>query len=227
METPAALDGRSTRWAPHREERRQAIIAAAVAAVEQYGPDVLTAQIAEQAGVPRTHVYRHFDGKRALDLAVSAHIGHEIGERIRAGLATGGSPREVIAAAVDQHLAWVEAHPNLYRFVAQHAYAVRSRDSEGAAVDAKAIFAREIGVLVQRYAEALGVDASRAERVVVGVVGLVDATAAWWLEQPDLPRSELTAELTDHVWLLIGSTVGELGGHLDPDAPLPDLPSPG
>ncbi len=217
-------DGRSTRWDPHRRERRQLIIDAAIAAIEQHGPDVLTAQIAEQAGVPRTHVYRHFDGKRALDLAVSAHIGNEIGVRIRAGLAVGGSARVIIGAAIDQHLGWVEEHPNLYRFVAQHAYAVRSRDSDGA-VDAKATFAAEITALVQKYARALGVDTTRTERVIVGVVGLVDATAAWWLEQQlPLPRAELTAELTEHVWLLIGSSMRDLGLDLDPDVALPDLP---
>ena len=59
-------DGRSTRWDPHRRRRRAAIIDAAVTAIEEYGPDALTAQIAEKAGVPRTHVYRHFEGKHAL-----------------------------------------------------------------------------------------------------------------------------------------------------------------
>ena len=69
MTGDAARDGRSTRWDPHREQRRLAIITAAIAAIGQDGPDVSTAQIAEAAGVPRTHVYRHFDGKQALDLA--------------------------------------------------------------------------------------------------------------------------------------------------------------
>ncbi|SHG25172.1 transcriptional regulator, TetR family [Jatrophihabitans endophyticus] len=220
----ASRDGRSTRWDPHRRERRQAIITAAIAAIEEYGPEVLTARIAEQAGVPRTHVYRHFDGKRALDLAVSAHIGNEIGEHIRGGLAVGGSARDIIGAAIGQHLRWVEEHPNLYRFVAQHAYAVRAKDSRSA-VDAKAAFAAELSVLVERYLRALGVDAAAAERVIVGVVGLVDATAAWWLEGGGTPvRAVLTAELTGRVWLLIDSVGRDLGFELDPDRPLPDLP---
>ena len=219
-------DGRSTRWDPHRRERRLTIITAAVAAIEQYGPEVLTAQIAETAGVPRTHVYRHFDDKHALDLAVSAHIGNEIGQRIRAGLAAGGTARTIISGAVGGHLAWIEEHPNLYRFIAQHAYAVRSKGDEGAE-DAKAAFAAELTSLVQRYMQALGVDTAPAERMIVGVVGLVDATAAWWLErgQDDVgpTRAELTAELTERVWLLIDQASAELGLQLDPDNPLPDL----
>ncbi|MBN9620575.1 MAG: TetR/AcrR family transcriptional regulator [Actinobacteria bacterium] len=215
-------DGRSTRWDPHRRERRLTIINAAIAAIEEHGPDVLTGQIAEHARVPRTHVYRHFDGKSALDLAVSTHVANQIGQRIRAGLASGGSARAIISGAIDEHLAWVETHPNLYRFLAQHAYAMRDR-SEGGARDAKAALAEELTALVGRYMTALGVDSDPAERLIVGVVGLVDATAAWWLDHPRLPRAVITAELTDQVWLLLDRTSRTLGLAIDPDQVLPAI----
>jgi AcrR family transcriptional regulator len=215
-------DGRSTRWDRHRRERRMRIIDAAIAAIEEYGPDALTAQIAEKAGVPRTHVYRHFDGKPALDLAVSAHVANQIGQQIRAGLATQGSARDIISASIDQHLGWIEAHPSLYRFLAQHAYAVRATGSHDAD-DAKAAFATELTALIQRYMSALGVDTEPAERVIVGVVGLVDTTAAWWLERREPSRSTLTAELTEQVWLIIERSARGLGLVLDPDVRLPQL----
>lgn len=218
----AAPDGRSTRWDTHRRERRHTIVVAAVAAIETYGPDVLTAQIAELARVPRTHVYRHFDDKQALDLAVSSHIGAQIAERIRAALASRGSVRAIVAASIDEHLGWIEAHPNLYRFLAQHAYAVRLSGSPEA-VDAKAAFAAELTTLIRRYLEVLGADTSGAERIIVGLVGLVDATAAWWLETGDPTRAELTAELTDRVWVLLDRSARRLGLVLDPDEPLPRL----
>jgi AcrR family transcriptional regulator len=216
-------DGRSTRWDPHRRERRLAIIDAAIAAIEEHGPDVLTAQIAEQARVPRTHVYRHFDGKPALDLAVSTHVANQIGQRIRAGLTSGGPAIGIIARAIDQHLGWVEEHPSLYRFLAQHAYTVRAA-GPGAADDAKAALAAELTELLHRYLRALGVDTTPAERVIVGLVGLVDATAAWWIERSDLPRSALTAELADQVWLIIERSARQLGLALDPSVQLPALP---
>jgi AcrR family transcriptional regulator len=216
-----ARDGRSTRWDPHRRQRRLSIITAAVAAIEEHGPDVLTAQIAEQANVPRTHVYRHFEDKAALDLAVSTHVANQIGERIRAGLSSGGTPRLIIAGAIDQHLGWVEQHPNLYRFLAQHSYRVRT-EAGGAAGDAKAVFAAELTALLARYLSAFGLDTTPAERVVVGVVGLVDATAAWWLGRPDLPRDTVAAELTEQVWLLVDRMTRQLGLVLDPDQQLPD-----
>ena len=227
-ETPAnagtapVVDGRSTRWDEHRRERRHTIVTAAVTAIERYGPDALTAQIAELAGLPRTHVYRHFDDKQALDLAVSSHIGAQIGERIRAALAGRGSVRAIVSASIDEHLSWIETHPNLYRFLAQHAYAVRLRGSSDA-VDAKAAFAAELTVVIRRYLSALGADTSPAERIIVGLVGLVDATAAWWLETGDPARTVLTAELTDRVWVILDRSARELGLDLDPDQPLPRL----
>ena len=217
-------DGRSTRWDPHRRERRAAIIAAAMAAIEEHGPDALTGQIADQAGVPRTHVYRHFDGKQALDLAVSRQAAMQIGESIRAGLATRGSAMTVIRASINEHLTWIEQHPNLYRFLAQHAYAVGATGSP--ADDAKAAFAAELTKLLQSYLHVLGVDVSPAERVIIGVVGLVDTTAAWWLEHRDISRDDLTAELADQVWLILDRTATQLGLELDPDADLPVLAEP-
>ena len=225
MASAGELDGRSTRWGPHREQRRLAIITAAIAAIEESGPHVLTAQIAEQAGVPRTHVYRHFEGKQALDLAVSRHIAKQIGQRVNAALASRGTVREIISASIDEHLSWIEAHPNLYRFLAQHAYAVRATGTL-AADDAKAAFATELTGLIERYLEVLGAGTEPAERIVVGVVGLVDATAAWWLDRAQPPRSVLTVELTDRVWLIIDAAGRAAGLTLDPDRQLPPLPRP-
>jgi AcrR family transcriptional regulator len=217
-----ARDGRSTRWDPHRRERRTTIIEAAIAAIEDNGPDVLTAQIAQRAGVPRTHVYRHFDGKAALDRAVSRHVARQIGESIRAGLAVSGSARAIIGGAVDHHLRWVEAHPNLYRFLAQNAYAMANTGSP-ATDDAKAALAAELTTVLARYLAAFDLDTGPAERVIVGVVGMVDSTAAWWLEHPVLPRAELSAQLTEQVWLVISHTTRGLGLELDGDEPLPPL----
>jgi AcrR family transcriptional regulator len=213
-----APDGRSTRWDLHRRERRASIIAAAIEAIEAHGPDALTGQIADMAGVPRTHVYRHFDGKQALDLAVSRHAAREIGEVIRTGLATRGSALDIIRASINEHLSWIEAHPNLYRFLAQHAYAIAATGSP--ADDAKAAFATELTALLQSYMKTFGIDTAPAERVIIGVVGLVDTTAAWWLEHRDISRDELTAELTDEVWLIIDRTATRLGLTLDPNADL-------
>lgn len=216
-----ARDGRSTRWDPHRRERRARIIQAAIQAIEEHGPEVLTAQIAEKAGVPRTHVYRHFDGKPALDLAVSTQVAVDIGRHIRSAFAAAGSTADLIANAIDRHLAWVDEHPNLYRFLALNAYAIKS--PEGRPADAKAAFAAEITDITSQYMAALGMPTEPAERMIVGVVGLVDATASWWIDRREPDRAAVSADLKDEVWLIIERAARRLGVTLDPYAPLPRL----
>ena len=66
------MDGRTRRWAGHREARRLELVDAAVVAIEEHGPEVTTEQIAAEAGVSRPGLYRHFDGKDDLQ---SAKIG--------------------------------------------------------------------------------------------------------------------------------------------------------
>ena len=217
----SSRDGRSTRWDPHRRERRTAIVQAAIDAIEEHGPDVLTAQIAERAGVPRTHVYRHFEGKPALDLAVCTHVALQIGDHIRAAFATGGSTTELVGRAIARHLGWVAAHPNLYRFLARNAFAMTTQ--QGRPADAKAAFAAEITALTAKYMAALGLSTEPAERMIVGVVGLVDATAGWWIERREPDLETVAAELTDEVWLIIERAGRQLGATLDPDAPLPEI----
>jgi AcrR family transcriptional regulator len=220
--TSQRRDGRSTRWDPHRRERRQRIIAAAIEAIEEHGPDALTAQIAERAGVPRTHVYRHFDGKPALDLAVSRAAARQLSEHFVAAMTSSGTTREIVRALIEPFLAWVEEHPNLYRFLTQHSFTV-SNTGTREADDAKSVLANQLTLMTTAYAALLGVEPASTGRPVAAMVGLVDSSAVWWLEHGGQTRSELADELTVEVLLLVVRTAGQMGIDLDPDAELPQL----
>jgi AcrR family transcriptional regulator len=200
------------------------ILDAAISAIEEYGPDALTGQIAERAGVPRTHVYRHFDGKPALDLAVSRAVARQLSERFRAAMSVHGSTREIVHALIEPFLEWVEANPNLYRFLARHAFAVNEPGSDGTgADDAKSVLAAELSLMTASYVAMLGGSPALLGRGVAGLVGLVDSSATWWLEHPGESRAELAAELTEEVVVLLVRMARKLGLDLDPDAQLPEL----
>ena len=74
--SPPRPDGRQARWDRHNQERRQRILDAAIAVVEsgEPGAEVHVQQIAEQAGLSRTVVYRHFADRSDLDRAVQTAI---------------------------------------------------------------------------------------------------------------------------------------------------------
>lgn len=216
-------DGRSTRWDPHRRERRRAIVTAAVEAIREHGPEPVTAQIAERAGIPRTHVYRHFDGRAALDRAVVRVAGTELLEEIRAGLSTTGTVLEVIRSTVDAYLAWVEANQHLYRFLSTHGFVVGAT-GEQSQDDAKLIAAQEISTALSAYVNPdTGAAPHLADRVAIALIGAVDATAYWWLgtPEPGPTRAELADDLADQAWLLINRALTGLGLDLRPDDSYP------
>ncbi len=69
---------------------------AAARAIEEYGPGVGTAQIAERAGVARPHVYRHFDSKEDLEREVLRFAADQLIDTVRPA---GDIVRDAVAEA--------------------------------------------------------------------------------------------------------------------------------
>jgi len=212
---------RATSRQPGREHRRRQIIDAAIDAIEENGPQALTGQIADKAGLARTHFYRHFASKEDLDLAVARHAQRDLTTRIRATLAVNGTPLEVIRAPVTQHVKWADEHPNLYRFLVDRGYR-RSPEQPKRGGNA---FAAEIAVAAGRYFAPFGADQHGADRNIVTVMGLLDASILWWLDHRDVTENELVERLTRQTWLIVNDRLRELGTNLDPNIPLPDQQS--
>ena len=203
--TEQVRDGRSTRWDPHRANDGWP------SSTPRSPPSRRTARRPSPARSRRwpacrapTSTGTSTASRRSTSPSPGTSPRRSV-QQIRGGWPTKGSARDIIGGAISEHLGWIEAHPNLYRFLAQHAYAV---DATGSPTvdDAKAAFATELTALLVRYMEYFEIDTAPAERVIVGVVGMVDATAAWWLEHRDISRADLTSALTDQVWLIIGTT---------------------
>src|SRR3954454_5128694 len=70
----AAVDGRRSRWTEHRRARREELVAAAVEAVRQAGPEFAVDDVARSAGVSKTVIYRYFSDKDELVDAVLERI---------------------------------------------------------------------------------------------------------------------------------------------------------
>ncbi|WP_280233028.1 TetR/AcrR family transcriptional regulator [Nocardia cyriacigeorgica] len=214
--TDTAESRRSGSSATARDERRAAIVDAAVAAIAEYGPDALTGQIADRAGLNRTHFYRHFASKEELDRAVAKRAHLEITERIRAGLGVDGTPLDIIRAPIVEHVGWAGEHPNLYRFLLGRNYR-RGKDDPRIGGSA---FATEISAAAARYIPRFDADPVAADRLVVALLGLTDATVQWWLTYRETSREDLVELLTTQAWLLIDHHLRAIGVTLDPDAPL-------
>ena len=163
-------------------------------------------EIAAAAGTSKTVLYRHFADRSQLYLAVSARVADGLLPRLGRAVQSNTAPRQMVAAVIDTYLAFVEADPELYRFVvhgfplAQFGQFGPSDRSNpiGSLTDVVGNQAAEI--IAGLLAEA-GRDTAAAGPWGHGMVGLVRSAADWWLraERP-MPRSELAAHLTDIAW---------------------------
>src|SRR3954453_6610822 len=110
-------DRRDSRWDEHRAQRRRELVDATLAAVGKHGAGVGMDEIAAEAGTSKTAVYRHFADRTELHLAVCNRVASQLLPKLRAAIESSGRPRDMVAAAIETYLAFLEADPELYRFV--------------------------------------------------------------------------------------------------------------
>src|SRR3954452_3383995 len=200
----AAPDGRRARWTEHRRARREELVAAAVEAVRRAGPDFAVDDVAREARVSKTVIYRYFSDKDELIDAVLDRIsGAVLLPRLLGELAVErADDREGLHAVVAEFVALIEEEPALYRFA--YAHAGRSGRKDLVAATEREI-AEALGRLVgQRLAEA-GLPMTPALTWAYGVVGMVQLTAHWWAGTRSVPAAELVEQLTDLAWGGLGT----------------------
>ncbi|WP_157749395.1 TetR/AcrR family transcriptional regulator [Jatrophihabitans sp. GAS493] len=210
-------DGRSHRWNEHREQRRAAIVAAGVRAVDEYGIEVGVHQIARSAHVSRTVLYRYFRDKDDLTQAMAASLSNEIVELIVTALEAEDTPGQMILATVTAIAEWVEAHPRLYHFLR-----VRSSSGSQPLENIEASVAAKLAGLLNAILSWLGAEPVISQIAAHAIVGLVENTLTWWVIDQTVPRDELCTTLYEFIWDAISGYLARAGLSLDLAMPLPD-----
>ena len=197
-------DRRDSRWDEHRRTRREQLVQATLAAVGRHGAGVGMDEIAAEAGTSKTVVYRHFADRTELHAAVCARVAEQLLAKLREAMLSSSHPRRMIAAAIDTYLAFLEADPELYRFVVQGG-PIGPLDP---IPSLSALVGDQAAALAATALQQAGRDPAAAAPWGHGLVGLVRSAADWWL-QADRPmlRSELAAHLTDLAWAGLSGVV--------------------
>jgi AcrR family transcriptional regulator len=199
-------DRRDSRWDVHRRERREQLVQATLTAVSKHGAGVGMDEIAAEAGTSKTVVYRHFADRAELYVAVCNRVASQLLPKLRTAMESGGRPREMVAAVIDTYLTFIEADPELYRFVVgQQALDRPTADPLTSLSD---LIGAQVAAAITVTLQQAGHDPAAAAPWGHGVVGMVRAAADWWLraERPML-RSELAAHLTDLAWAGLSGVV--------------------
>lgn len=171
---------------------------AVIAAIRELGPEPGIDAVAAHAGVSKPVLYRYFTDKSGLWEAVARRAASAVVEAVGPAVAAVGEDREVVVAAVDAYLAYIENDPHLYRFVVHQRGIARERDVVSDAIDTVAsVLARILGDRLR----ALGLDSGGALPWAYGIVGYVQTVGDWWLRhQQPISREALAEYLTTLLW---------------------------
>ena len=208
LETEVARrrDRRDSRWDEHRRTRREQLVQATLSAIGRHGAGVGMEEIAAEAGTSKTVVYRHFADRTDLHLAVCARVAEQLLPALRAATQSSEEPRAMLGAAVEAYLAFLEADPEVYRFVVsgpprQHGHTGPDGSDADPVTGLADLVGDQAAALLAAALTAAGRDPAAAAPWGHGVVGQVRAAADWWLRAGrPMPRRELAAHLTDLAW---------------------------
>ncbi|WP_206492857.1 TetR/AcrR family transcriptional regulator [Rhodococcus sp. KRD162] len=227
------IDARTERWREHRLRVRQELVAAALIAIDEYGPNVSMGDIAKAAGTAKPKLYRHFVDRSDLHTAIVQNVQDMLWDRIMNTVNLfEDSVTDLIDHSVAGYAAIVTDHPNLFRFLVHGHFLARTTDrrtSAGVAGDPALDSARAASDAVARVlSDAIqgpAVDSSTVEIVSYSTFGAVASATDWWLGSSEDRESAMTTEaFTAHlaaiVHGLVESACARAGVRLESDQPM-------
>lgn len=217
-------DGRKRRWQQHNAERRSKVIDAAIEVLrrdENPGEDLSVQQIADESGVHRTVLYRYFDDRTDLDLAIQREICQRAGTLLMGVVTLEGTPRQIVHRVIGAYVAWSVDNIALMRFA--------ERDVPGTTVkpldDAIGQIAEQIELVIGAFLAVLKVDIDDdfsdllTPYVFLLVGGVMSAVRSWTSRDTLRPDAAgFTRLLADVTWLQIEGVAAAR------DIEVPDVP---
>ena len=170
---------------PRHERRRQLLDAALEVFVSQGYHAAAMDEIADRAGVSKPVLYQHFPGKLDLYLALLDESVDALVDAVRGALRSTTDNKQRVTATFSAYFQYVAGEGQAYRLVFEsdlgNESAVRARLERG-----QQECAEMISQVVRQDA---GLEDDEAHLVSVGMVGLAQVTARYWLSRLDhIPR---------------------------------------
>ncbi|MFP5225964.1 MAG: TetR family transcriptional regulator [Actinomycetota bacterium] len=153
-------------------------------------------QIAASAGVTKPVLYQHFSSKKELYLALLELDGQRLLQEVADAIKdTSGGQR--IKRGLGAYFRFIDRETDSFRVLFRETMATEPEFRE--AIDRfHDMAAGAIGAII---AEETGKDADESELLARGMVGMAEATAAWWLDRkPHIQLEGIVADLTELAW---------------------------
>jgi AcrR family transcriptional regulator len=170
---------------PRHERRRQLLDAALEVFVARGYHATAMDEIAERAGVSKPVLYQHFPGKLELYLALLDESVDTLVDTVRGALRSNPDPKQRVAATFGAYFEYVGGEGQAYRLVFEsdlaNETAVRARLDR---------VQRECADMISQIVrQDAGLSEDEAHLLSVGMVGMAQVTARYWLSTRDrIPR---------------------------------------
>ncbi|HKS44241.1 MAG TPA: TetR/AcrR family transcriptional regulator [Amycolatopsis sp.] len=186
-----------------RTERRAQLLAAAQRVFSANGyHSAAMDEIAEQAGVSKPVLYQHFPGKLDLYIALlESHVDELVGA-VRHALASTTDNKQRVHAAVGAFFDFVNGDAGAYRMIFESD--LRGEPAVQAAVDRAT--SASVDAITDTITADAGLDEDKARLLAVGLVGLSQVSARFWLAHHSTMSREDAVNLTATLaWRGIGA----------------------
>jgi AcrR family transcriptional regulator len=185
--------GRPPRGAPVAD--RDAIVAAAEAAISREGSGVSLDAIAAEAGVTKPVLYAKVGDRAALADELATRLTDRMIEAAAGTVDAAGPDLDGLTALFRSALDTIDAHRELFLYV--------THGQAASATERLFLAARSAEPLAAQFARWRG-DRGHDETVAVpwayGIVGMLNMVALWWLEDRSRPSDVVAAQLAELVF---------------------------
>jgi len=209
------------RGPPRSAERRGQLLGAAHEAILEHGPNVTIEQVAAQAGVARTIVYRHFGNRHGLAQAIidetfggastspgpAAKPGtFGVRDMFRHSIGSCETPEDfhrLLSTWMFSFLTFVDWNPSLYVFLQEEGVLGRLWDGSRADDDGDG-FERWLASSLRNVLEARGLDTSAVQTWTDALTGIATGVARRRVADRTLGSSAVQNQVVELVWNGLG-----------------------
>lgn len=181
-----------------RSARRAQLLSAALDVFAEQGYHAAAMDdIAERAGVSKPVLYQHFPGKLELYRALLTTWADVMVETVTAALEASRDNEQRVRGAVAAYFDFVAGEGRAYRLI----FSADLRGEPEVAQVVEQASRRCVDIIAEAVTTDSGLDPARARLLAVGVTGLSQVAAQYWLDAPgDVDRDEAVSLLAGLAW---------------------------
>jgi AcrR family transcriptional regulator len=200
------ISPRGTRL-PRQARRKQLLGAAQEVFVAQGYHAAAMDDIAERAGVSKPVLYQHFPSKLELYLALLDQHAERLVDRVREALASTSDNKARVAASVAAYFDFVDGEGTDGEGAFRLVFESDLRNDPAVKARVEAMTQGCVDAIAETIAHDTGYRAEEAQLLSIGLSGLMEVGARWWLTSPDrIPKERAVELLLGLAWRGISGT---------------------